>query len=850
MKTSVSQLLVLVLALGTLSSQAAESKVFNVRDFGAAGDGVTLDSAAIQKTIDACHAAGGGTVLVPAGTFLVGTLQLKSNIRLYLESSARLLGSTNLNHYVQRPRGEFVYLTSSSWVMLHATNVENVVIEGKGTVDGANAGFTNAVTGQWQRGPLGILFERSKNVSLLDFTVTKTPGWAVTFFECDHVELRRLQILNVMADGINPVCSRHVLYDSVNIDGTGDDPITIKNEGPFNGTALSTDIVISNCIVKNTKHPGVKIGTGTAGVFRNILVKDCSFDISGSVFAIQLMRPGKEAERAIENVVLSNLIVHRARQLFDITTIGVERPVIRNLRFENIQYRSADRGLQTSRFWGTERAPIQNLTLSNITAWDGVKGTWLSLEHVKNAELSGIQLDLTNARTALTATNCENVRCDRWTFGSMAGAGAAVKLENVARFTLQNSAAPPVTNFLFIAGASSRDIALRNVNTEATRVPLVADGSVPATGLSELAQNVSVTDLRAPARVQPNESIPLTAIVQGASRAGPYRLRVMEKDKEVAAKWVWAYESRSQTVAFEAPPLFKPGKHRLSLDRCSITLEVTDAPAAFTYGEFAEIVSPASIGQKTRVTATVRNIGGRSGTHVAELRADGHVVASRKISLAPGEQRDVALECSLDADSRVLTLGDFPPWPFFTAANVDARYFWGHKRLVIEAGGEHGRYDQFGAIYFRHLSGDFDAVAQLHSQSTTTGNNSAIGLVIRNDLEDFKSRGFTTHLRVPIYGGYKIWYLDLDNDGILETRSDGGDTSFPCWYKFEKRGQQFRAYTSADRRTWNPCGKWFTITSAAQSQDVGIFGNAGSGLGETSRVEFSDFNVVSTSGAR
>ena len=845
MRKSLLTLVALFLATAFHAGQSAESKVFNIRDFGATGDGATLDSASVQKTIDACNAMSGGTVLVPAGSFVVGTIQLKSNIRLHLETNARLLGSTNLDHYIQRPRGEFVYMTSSSWVMLHATNVENVVIEGKGTVDGANAGFTNAVTGQWQRGPLGILFERSKNISLQDFTVTKTPGWAVTFFECEHVDLRRLKILNVMADGINPVCSRYVLYDSINFDGTGDDPITIKNEGPFTGAALTTDIVISNCVVKNTKHPGVKIGTGTAGVFRNILVRDCAFDIDGSVFAIQLMRPGKEAERAIENVVLSNLIVHRARQLFDITTIGVERPVIRNLRLENIQYRSADRGLQTARFWGTERASIQNLTLSNITALDGVKGTWLSLEHVKGAQLSGIQLELTNARTALSAKDCQNVSCDRWTFGPMTGAGPVVKLENVARFTLENSTAPAATNLLLVAGPSSREIVLRNVNTDAARVPLVADDSVPATGLSEPAQNVLATELRAPARVQPNEPIQLTAVVGGASRPGPYRLRILEKDKEVAAKWIWAQKSGSQTVAFEAPPIFKSGAHRLTLDRRSVDVEVADAPAAFTYGEFAEIISPAAKGQKTHVKTTVRNAGGHSGTHVAELRADGRVVASQKISLAPGEQSDVTLECSLNSESRVLTLGDFPPWPFFTAANVDARYFWGHKRLVIEAGGEHGRYDQFGAIYFRHISGDFDAVAQLHSQSTTTGNNSAIGLVIRNDLEDFKSCGFTTHLRVPIYGGYKIWYLDLNNDGILETRSDGGDSSFPCWYKFEKRGQQFRAYTSTDQRKWIPCGKWLAITSAAQSQDVGIFGNAGSGLGEKSRVEFSDFRITS-----
>jgi regulation of enolase protein 1 (concanavalin A-like superfamily) len=197
------------------------------------------------------------------------------------------------------------------------------------------------------------------------------------------------------------------------------------------------------------------------------------------------------------------------------------------------------------------------------------------------------------------------------------------------------------------------------------------------------------------------------------------------------------------------------------------------------------------------------------------------------------------------APRRVLTLGDYPPWPFFTTANVDARYFWGHKRLAIEAGGEHGRFDHYATIYFNEVKGDFDAVARLYSQSMTTGNNSAIGLIIRNDLTDSMSKGFTTHFRVPMYGSYKIWSLDMNGDGVLDTRSDGGDSPFPAWYKFEKRGKQFRASTSTDRQKWTPCGKWLPMESANEAQDVGIYGNAASALGEKSRVEFSDFEITS-----
>ena len=170
-----------------------------------------------------------------------------------------------------------------------------------------------------------------------------------------------------------------------------------------------------------------------------------------------------------------------------------------------------------------------------------------------------------------------------------------------------------------------------------------------------------------------------------------------------------------------------------------------------------------------------------------------------------------------------------------------ARYFWGHKGFVVEAGGEHGRFEQYAAIYFPGVEGDFDAIARPVSQSLTTGNNSAIGMIIRNRLDDFKSGGFTSHFRIPIYGGYKLWFLDLDDNGSLETQIQGGDASLPCWYKFEKRGRQFRAYCSSNRTKWIACGKWMTLDSAGEKQDVGVFGNASSGLGEMARVEFFGF---------
>ena len=825
----------------------AKDRVFDVKAFGAKGDGAALDTVSVQKAIEACHTNTGGKVYFPPGTYRVGTLALKSNVRVYLEAGARLLGSRNLGDYVQRPAGEFCHLTGSAWVLLHGVGVENVTLEGKGTVDGANAGFTNAVTGQWQRGPLGVLFERSTNICLLDLTVTKIPAWSVTFFDCASVSMRRIRVLDVMADGINPVCSRNVLYDSVLIDGTGDDPITIKNEGPVTGLPLTSDIVISNCTVRNTTHPGFKIGTGTAGVFRNILVRDCTFDISGTAFTIQLIRQTLDPERAIENLCISNVSV-RAKQLFDLTTMGVERPVMRNLSFSHINYRGADRGVQASRIWGTSHAPIRNLVIADLTVQDAGVGAWLSLEHVEGGRLTGLRLDLPESKTVLKAVSCGNLQCEGWTVERLGPSGPVISLENVRGFVLTQARTPGVTNWLSVFGSDSRDITPPGAEAGAAQIPLLADTSVPSSAFAALAEGVRLKNLHLSRALKPNQPVDVAVTISGAARPGPWQLRVREGATELGAQWEWAFADRSHDVSFTVPALYRSGRHTLALDNLSAEVEVAPMPAAFQYGELAEIVSPAAAGALTRVKTTVKNIGGTAGEHRVELRADSRTIGAQTLRLEPGEERPVELAYRFpQAAPRVLTLGDYPPWPYFTAENVPGRFYWGHQRLIIEAGGPPKRRGTYATIYRAGIKGDFDAIARLHRQSMNTGENSEIGLVVRNDLTQTNATGFTTHFREPKYGAYKVWFLDLDGDGVLETRSDGGNTSMPGWYKFEKRGQQFRAYTSNDREHWSACGKWFALPSAAEVQDVGIYGNAASALGEMSRVEFSDFEVIPVS---
>ena len=273
--------------------------VYNIRDYGATGDGKTLNTAVIQKAIDDCFSNKGGTVLIPAGEFLCGTLQLKSNITLHIAAAGKLLGSPERKDY---SAGIGVPESNGNIVFLYAVNAQNISIEGKGTIDGNGLAFFNGKgdnTGPGQHG-VGGNFDR--------------PHLAV-FYQCTYLRLndvflkasayhclRILYCKQVYADGIS-------IYNRVN-----------RNNDGFHFNDCE-QVHLVNCDVQCQDDACALFGTN-----KFVTITSCSFSTRWSVFRFG----GGESQ----NITISNCLIYDTYGCP--VKISAGRANIENLSFSNI----------------------------------------------------------------------------------------------------------------------------------------------------------------------------------------------------------------------------------------------------------------------------------------------------------------------------------------------------------------------------------------------------------------------------------------------------------------------------------------------------------------------------------
>lgn len=312
-------------ALACAAPVFACAAVHNILDYGAVSDTTRLSTAAIQRAIDSCNEAGGGTVLIPAGAFKTGSIFLRDNVTLDLENGATLYGSTDIRDYTPVTTDYVSLRTVTPTIQLiYADGASNVAICGRGTIDGRGRAFPKL---SWNdegiTRPHLLRFIRCSDVSIEGVTLKNSGCWMQHYLACDRVRIDGITVFNrnnynndaLDLDGCHNVTVSNMIADS------DDDGITLKSTSP----RLCEDITISNCVISSHCN-AIKLGTETNGGFRNIIVRGITVKPSADQTSQFFGFPGGHGHSAISLEIVDGGTMSNV-DIADITIRGTESPI-------------------------------------------------------------------------------------------------------------------------------------------------------------------------------------------------------------------------------------------------------------------------------------------------------------------------------------------------------------------------------------------------------------------------------------------------------------------------------------------------------------------------------------------
>ncbi|GGH19033.1 glycoside hydrolase family 28 protein [Paenibacillus segetis] len=363
-------------------------QIYNIEDFGARKDSGELATHAITAAIAAASEAGGGTVYVPSGTFLTGSIFLQSNIDLNLSPGAILSFSNNpLDFPVVENRWEGVKREVYA-PCIYGKGLVNISITGSGTIDGNGAPWWYKFRNQPEElkypRPTLIGFEGCKRVTLKDLTLTNSPSWTVNPIACFNVTIDNLSILNPAdspnTDGINPESCSNVRISNCNID-VGDDCIAIKAGTEDTKERIPCEnITITNCTMVHG-HGGVVLGSEMSGDIRNVTISNCVFKQTdrGIRMKSRRGRGGTIEDIRISNIVMEDVICPFTLNLYYFCgprgkeqyvwdknpyPITDETPCFRRIHYANITARNVHAA--AGFIYGLAEQYISEITFTNI----------------------------------------------------------------------------------------------------------------------------------------------------------------------------------------------------------------------------------------------------------------------------------------------------------------------------------------------------------------------------------------------------------------------------------------------------------------------------------------------------
>ncbi len=398
-------LLAIAAIFTAISANALDSSSgCNPRAYGARGNGVSKDTAAIQAAIDACERQGGGTVRLTAGTYLSAPIMLKSNITLLLDKGATLLGSAD--HADYPPKTEFREPGLQS--LVSATNATNVAITGEGVIDGngetwwqiARSIRNAGVMGSDHPRPRLVVFDHCKHIRVEGVTIQNSPMWQLVPYYSDDVTIRNIKVLaparSPNTDAIDPFSSSNVRIDHVFAD-VGDDDIAIKSGaiGSPGPDEPSRDITIADCTFLHGH--GLSIGSEIAGGAMNIRAERIRFEGTDNGIRVKANRDrgndvGLLFFRDIEMKDVKNaLVISEYYPKVSPPDSELPQPVTRltphfhDITIENL---TATGSTSAGVIAGLPEAPIRGVVLRNVKI---SAGSGLTISY---AEVSGEGVDV------------------------------------------------------------------------------------------------------------------------------------------------------------------------------------------------------------------------------------------------------------------------------------------------------------------------------------------------------------------------------------------------------------------------------------------------------------------------
>ncbi len=491
----------------------AANGVYVITDFGAKGDGTTLNTLSIQNAIDAC-AKTGGKVIVPPGNYLTGALFFKSNVNLEIMTGAVLQGSENFDHYppVEGRYGGIERSIHSSLITGH--NLENISITGRGTLNGngkvwwdahqinsemrKKAGITEREPEnppgsplKWAR-PRMINLYNCKNVLIRDITMLDSPSWTVHPVYCENVTIENISIIQPYespnTDGINPESCNNVRIFNCFVD-CGDDCITIKSGYNEDGRRVNIpceNIVIANCTFKHGRS-AIGIGSETSGGVRNVTISNCVFK---DTYRGLRVKSARGRGNVVENIRASNIIMENvgtgiSLDMFygskDEIALPVDEttPHFRNIRYSHITGTNIKKA---GEIWGLPEAPMYGVVFSDVYL-DAETG--LETSFTDNLTLRDVEINVKKG-PALTVKASTDLELDNVTSRKPLFAIPVMVLDRTDTALIRDCRAAKDTDiFMEISDSSTKNITLLNNHLKYSKIPIKFSNNANKTAVTQ-----------------------------------------------------------------------------------------------------------------------------------------------------------------------------------------------------------------------------------------------------------------------------------------------------------------------------------------------------------------------------